>query len=112
MFDAFFIEAAISQKMRWPSFLLAGLPTDAPHDGELRFRINRLWAPNNNNDAWWLGANRFDSTGADWLQDEDELALIEAVPAKIQDCMEKIRLEVLPFFAHWRLSTLDLGKGT
>jgi len=101
--DCFTVEAAISVHNRHPSNSFVGT-FDAPENGELSFRITRLWAPYDNNQTWWwLGANRLMCAPSfDGIAFEEAIDVLAArVPTVINDCVHRISNDVLPFLRMW-----------
>jgi len=97
-YDCFYVEAAFSGKHLWPSFVVPGLPDDAPHDGELRFRITRLWDPKQNFAAWWIGKNFRDTKASASPLEQTESEQVASIPKVIENCRNRIVEYVIPYF--------------
>lgn len=97
--DCFYVEAGVSTSSKFPISILPGLPTDHPQNGDLRFRINRLWAPTNHDVGWWLGARK--RFGDVFGSKNSDAELIENALIVVKTCVSFICDYVLPYFINY-----------
>lgn len=91
--DKFTIEVAWSEKGEYPAkWGGISLPEDEPRNGEMRFRLFRLWASDSRDDLWWsLEAKH--STGHPSIN-----GMLGSVEECVRDAISKIQTYAIPYF--------------
>ena len=109
--DWFTLEVAISRSGRWPAFLLQpNSPDSYVKDGDLRFRLGRLWAPPQK-DVWWELAPRPPANAS--LEAYMNRVPVEELLSKIEplvvDAVGQIIQHALPYFQKFRVDAASTG---
>lgn len=99
--DWFTLELAWTRNGRWPAFaMLPGTPDGEPKNGDLRFRLGRLWA-DPREDVWWQLAPR-PPAGADFDAYTKRVPVAEAlarVEPLVEDAVQRLVRYGMPYLA-------------
>lgn len=103
-YDQFTLELAWSEQCRFPvSWGGLTLPDDPPRDGEMRFRMQRLWGEQVGEDIWWSIGNKLSDNA--WMDLDALLQMdppvdetIKRVRPQVIDAVAKIRSHAFPYF--------------
>lgn len=101
--DWFTLELASSRQAKWPAYALPRDPWDESPDGEVRFRLGRLWEPRKG--VWWEFCPRvpYDAPLQDHLKRLPVEELLPKVGPLVDDAIEHVVKYALPYidqFSH------------
>jgi len=99
--DSFTIEIGWSRNGRWPTNSLpASAPDDYSEDGEMHFRLGKLWA--GNKDVWWEFTARVSALQAtfdDFMKEPEPIgSLLPKVEPLVEDAIQHLVSDGLKYF--------------
>lgn len=100
--DRFNLEVSWSRKDRWPENVFTMLPSDEPVDGEIRFRLPRLWMTTSAS-YWWeiVPEPPFEAPAEEFLKPPPPVE--EVLPRTrelVEDAIAHLKNEGMSYFNH------------